>query len=178
MLLSGGVDSFACAHFLCQQKFTPLAVFVDYGQAARAQELAATSRVCEFLGIQRTVIQLSTSPIHRFGSGETPVRNLALLSLATLYTLGGRVVAMGIHAGTPYFDCSPSFTEQAGRLINECTNGVVAVFAPFLRWTKRDVIEYAQSEGLDLDLTYSCEAGTLPPCGTCSSCRDRSALLC
>jgi len=32
------------------------------------------------------------------------------------------------------------------------------VVAPFVDWTKRDIIEYSRSEGLDLNLTYSCEA--------------------
>jgi 7-cyano-7-deazaguanine synthase len=63
-------------------------------------------------------------------------------------------------------------------LIAECTDGATALFAPFLHWAKRDIIAYARSERLDLNLTYSCEAGRMPPCGMCLSCRDRRALLC
>jgi 7-cyano-7-deazaguanine synthase len=178
VLLSGGIDSFACAHFLLRNKFGTSAAFVDYGQVAGSEEMAASARVCEFLGIERTVIRAIAEPAVRFDTGEIPVRNLALLSIATMFSKSSRIVALGIHTGTGYFDCSCSFAEQADRLISECTDGYIALFAPFLRWTKRDIISYARSEGLDLDLTYSCEAGTMPPCGACSSCKDRSAWWC
>ncbi len=178
VLLSGGIDSFACAHFLSRNRFTPSAVFVDYGQAAGKQELAATARICKLLGIERTVVRLRAKPAERFNAGEIPGRNLALLSIATLFTHGAQIVALGIHAGTRYFDCSRSFNDQANRLITECSGGAIALFAPFLDWAKNDIIAYARSEGLDLSLTYSCEVGDLPPCGSCLSCRDRKALLC
>jgi 7-cyano-7-deazaguanine synthase len=178
VLLSGGIDSFACAHFLIRNQFTPSAVFVDYGQVAREQELIATTRICALLRIERTIVRLSSEPDERFNAGEIPGRNLALLSTATLFTRGARVVALGIHAGTRYFDCSRSFADQADRLISECTGGAVALFAPFIRWTKQDIVTYARSEGLDLNLTYSCEAGRMPPCRSCLSCRDREAQLC
>ena len=178
VLLSGGIDSFACAHFLRRSHFTPSAVFVDYGQAAGEQELAATARICALLRIERTVVRLRAKPTERFNGGEIPGRNLALVSVATLFTHGAQVVALGIHAGTRYFDCSQSFADQADRLIAECTGGASALFAPFLHWAKRDIIAYARSEGLNLDLTYSCEVGRTRPCGACLSCRDRKALLC
>jgi 7-cyano-7-deazaguanine synthase len=178
VLLSGGIDSFACAHFLRRNDFAPSAVFVDYGQAACRQELAATARICALLGIERTIIRLSAKPVERFRAGEIPGRNLALLSIAALFTHDARVLALGIHAGTRYFDCSRSFADQADRLIAECTDGATALFAPFLQWTKRDIVAYARSEELDLNLTYSCEAGSTPPCGVCSSCWDRKVLLC
>jgi 7-cyano-7-deazaguanine synthase len=177
VLLSGGIDSFACAHFLSRNDFSLSAVFVDYGQVAVGPELAASGRICALLGVERSVVRLAREPIIRFGAGEIPGRNLVLLSAATLLMPRG-VIALGIHAGTRYFDCSCSFVDQAGRLLAECTDGAAELFAPFLRWTKRDVVAYARSEGLDLALTYSCEAGAEPPCGICSSCRDRKALLC
>src|SRR6266478_1044903 len=119
VLLSGGIDSFACAHFLRRNHFKPSSVFVDYGQVACKQELEATVRICALLGIERTVVRLRAKPSKRFNAGEVPGRNLALLSIATLFTQGTRVVALGIHAGTRYFDCSRSFTDQADRLIGE-----------------------------------------------------------
>jgi 7-cyano-7-deazaguanine synthase len=62
VLLSGGIDSFACAHFLRRNHFTLSAVFVDYGQVAGAQELAATGRICGLLGIGKTVVRLRAKP--------------------------------------------------------------------------------------------------------------------
>jgi 7-cyano-7-deazaguanine synthase len=178
VLLSGGIDSFACAHFLRRNNFIPSAIFVDYGQVAGKQELAASARISARLGIKRTIVRLRARPSEQFNAGEIPGRNLALLSIAALFAHGAGVVALGIHSGTRYFDCSRSFADQADRLIAECTDGTMALFAPFLHWRKEDIIAYARSEGLDLSLTYSCEVGTMPPCGACSSCRDREALSC
>jgi len=178
VLLSGGIDSYACAHFLQRNQFAVSAIFVDFGQAAVAQESAATAIISSSMGIERTVIHIASEERHLFESGEIPARNLALVSAATLFTKGPRVVALGIHGGTRYFDCSPLFLTQADRLLAESTGGAVSVIAPFLNWTKADVIAYAHSERLDLRVTYSCERGTTPPCGTCLSCQDRRALKC
>ena len=178
MLLSGGIDSFACAHLLRRNDFVISSVFIDFGQGAARQECAATARISELLGIERTVIRIHSEKREAFAAGEIPARNLALVSAATLFTGGPRLIALGIHAGTEYFDCSPAFIKEADRLVSECTNGAVSIVAPFLLWTKRDIVAYAQSEGLDLAVTYSCERGTDPPCGTCLSCKDRKALKC
>ncbi len=178
VLLSGGIDSFACAHFLLTRQFAVSGLFVDFGQPAAAPEAAAAKRVCDWLGIENSVIRIGSAQYGSFEAGEIPARNLALLASATLLTRGSRLIALGIHAGTDYFDCSPVFLEQANRLIAECTSGTVSVVAPFLHWTKQHVVTYAQSEQLDLGLSYSCERGTVPPCGTCLSCRDRKALNC
>ena len=178
VLLSGGIDSFACAHFLRSQQFAISAVFVDFGQSAAPQESSASARISSQLGIERMVIRLKAEDRELFEAGEVPGRNLALLAVAAMFTHGPRVVALGIHAGTAYFDCSPAFLRQADRLVSECTSGAAALVAPFVHWTKPDVVSYAQSEGLDLTLTYSCERGTVPPCGTCLSCKDRRALQC
>ena len=178
VLLSGGIDSYACAHFLRRNQFAVSAVFVDFGQAAVAQESAATAMISSSMGIATTVIHIGSEGRRLFDTGEIPARNLALISAATLFTNGPRVVALGIHAGTEYFDCSPSFLTRADRLFAECTGGAVSLIAPFLDWTKTDVIAYARSERLNLGLTYSCERGTMPPCGTCLSCLDRKALKC
>jgi len=39
ILLSGGIDSTACVHYYLDQKFDVKAVFIDYGQKARKNEL-------------------------------------------------------------------------------------------------------------------------------------------
>src|SRR5437899_1526051 len=93
VLLSGGIDSFACAHFLRRNRLVVSAAFVDFGQAAAAQELTATARVCQIMQIERTVIRLAAAESRLFDAGEIPVRNLALLATATLLTQGSRVVA-------------------------------------------------------------------------------------
>ena len=47
ILLSGGVDSLVLAETLRRKRQPLAAVFFDYGQPARAQELASSSSWCE-----------------------------------------------------------------------------------------------------------------------------------
>jgi 7-cyano-7-deazaguanine synthase len=79
------------------------------------------------------------------------------------------LLAIGIHAGTSYYDCSPSFLSRVEVLVRECSDGRVSVVAPFIEWSKDDVYSYFKAAQLPLHETYSCEAGVVPSCGDCAS---------
>jgi 7-cyano-7-deazaguanine synthase len=177
VLVSGGIDSAACAHFLNKQGNLIRGVFVDYGQAAVARERSAAMKLAKLLDIEFTIYRITGHGT--FSAGELPGRNAFLIVTALFLSSCRRgLLALGIHAGTAYFDCSPAFVELMARLVAEHTDGGVSLVAPFLHWSKRDVFDYFVSTGLPLDATYSCEAGTEPVCGRCLSCRDRRALGC
>ena len=57
-------------------------------------------------------------------------------------------------------------------------DGKVSVVAPFVEWSKADIVAYSTTHCLPTQITYSCEAGECPPCGSCPSCRDRRSLGC
>lgn len=177
VLFSGGLDSAACAYMLKHQGFHIELLFVDFGQAAARKEYEAACLLAESIGVpvRRCTFIADTS----FGAGELVGRN-AFLVFAALLTAGQdpQVIALGLHAGTPYFDCSPQFLSSISKSVAEHTDGKVSVVAPFISWSKRDVFDYFQSTGLSILHAYSCEAGTDPPCGTCASCKDREALGC
>ncbi len=177
VLMSGGVDSAACAYFLRSQGMTVDGIFVDYGQAAALREAHAVAAVANYLALpMRQIRLLGTDPCD---VGEVLGRNAFLLFAALVATRGrSELLALGVHAGTPYYDCSPAFVEIVGKAIAEHTDGRVSVVAPFVTWTKKDVFDYFRSAHLPVALTYSCEAGTEPTCGVCASCRDRKALGC
>ena len=177
VLMSGGIDSAACAHFLARQGNAVQAVFINHGQAAAIAEEQAVGRIATHLRVPLTRYSISgSSP---FAIGELVGRN-AFLVFAALFLTRARpgLLAMGLHAGTPYYDCSETFAKDIGKLVAEHTNGQVLFMAPFITWNKNDVYQYFQTTGIDISLTYSCEAGTQPPCGECASCRDRKALGC
>lgn len=177
ILMSGGIDSTACAHFLKKRGSTVHGVFFDYCQVAARYERSAALSVAKHLSIPISVYRVAGSD--SFSDGEHSGRNAFLIFAALfLSRCKSGLLAIGIHAGTPYFDCSEPFHEMMRRIVADHTDGRVSLVAPFLHWSKRDVFHYFVSAGLPLNLTYSCEAGTEPVCGSCASCRDRRALGC
>ena len=177
VLLSGGIDSAACAHLLRARGHDVGGFFVDYGQAAANPEECAAKSIASQIGIPLGVYRVLGGPY--FTPGELIGRNAFLLLSAVLLAPNkSGLVAIGVHAGTTYYDCSFAFIEKMGRLISEHTDGTLQLLAPFLKWNKKDVFDYFAKSGIPLELTYSCEAGVVPPCGRCASCRDRRILGC
>jgi 7-cyano-7-deazaguanine synthase len=86
------------------------------------------------------------------------------------------IISLGIHAGTPYYDCSPEFMSKMQAIVDGYTRGRVSLAAPFLSWSKWDIYQYSRGNGLPIKLTYSCELGRIQPCGTCRSCADLEVL--
>jgi 7-cyano-7-deazaguanine synthase len=177
VLMSGGIDSAACAHLLAWQGNTINAVFIDHGQAAAAAEERAVREITTRMGANLSCYSvLGSEP---FTAGELVGRNACLVFTALFLTRARPgILAMGIHGGTPYWDCSEGFAREMEKLVAEHTDGKVVFMAPFLTWSKSEVYEYFLTTGIDVSVTYSCEAGTIPVCGRCASCRDRKALGC
>ena len=175
VLMSGGLDSTACAHFLKRQGLLTRGLFIDFGQAAAEPEGAAVKKVSSQLGIE--VETISFRSVRSYTAGEITGRN-AFLILAALVSAppGKHLVGIGIHAGTPYFDCSPQFLKAIGNIVQDCSNGRCSVVAPFVNWPKGDIHAYLREHNVPIDCTYSCELGALPPCGECLSCKDREML--
>jgi 7-cyano-7-deazaguanine synthase len=177
VLFSGGIDSTACIHLLKARGFNVRGLFVDYSQAAARQEEQAVATLANLLSIAVTTLRVQG--LQPSGAGELPGRNSLLISAALFDSQGHRcVIATGIHSGTSYYDCSSQFLNTMNMLVSSQTDGRVSILAPFADWTKRDIFDYAIAENISLSATYSCEAGTVPPCGRCSSCRDREGLRC
>jgi 7-cyano-7-deazaguanine synthase len=177
VLLSGGIDSATCARCLQDQGFDVSCVFVNYGQLAAQPEQRAATVIAEMLGMRLSVISISAQ--RQFGTGEILGRNAFLvLAAMTICEVKSGVIGLGIHAGTPYYDCGPAFLASINRLIAEYSDGRVRVTAPFICWNKKDIFDYYLRAGYPSDIAYSCEAGQVPPCGTCASCRDRRILGC
>ena len=175
VLLSGGIDSTACAAFYLNQQFSVRALFFDYGQASARREGDAVSDICSHYDIP--LEKIVCSGFSGWPGGYIPGRNAFLLHgalMAFKYTRG--IVATGIHSGTTYNDCTEQFVREVQSLFDLYTDGRVCVGAPFLNWSKRQVWDYCQSEKVPIELTYSCELGKVQPCGQCLSCKDLEAL--
>jgi 7-cyano-7-deazaguanine synthase len=175
VLVSGGLDSTACLHFYLEFGRPPEGLFIDYGQPAAGKEISAVRNICDYFNVPLQIFRLPSSSI--LNTGFIVGRNLLLGAVALFIKPKNiSVIAMGIHAGTRYPDCTPEFLQLLQSLYDLSSDKYVSISAPFIEWTKADIWEYCRINEIPVDLTYSCEFGTDPPCGSCLSCRDRKVL--
>lgn len=175
VLLSGGIDSSCCIAFYQKMGYEVTGVFVDYGQPVVQREEQSANAIAKHYAIPLHTVH-SSGPPAKF-HGEIPGRNAYLVFAALLYhpTFSG-TLALGIHAGTSYYDCSQVFASQLGNIVSGYRDGKVVLATPFLVWTKQMVYEFCLERKVPIHFTWSCEVGPTKPCGQCLSCRDRKQL--
>lgn len=175
VLLSGGIDSSATVAFFRKQGAPVSALYVDYGQIASDRERVAASEIARHFRID--LRQVRCSGMSQQADGYVPGRNafLAFLGLMQAPFEAG-LIALGVHAGTAYWDCSDEFARTCQAVLNGYSGGRIRLHLPFLRWNKRQIWEFCREGNLPLNKTYSCELGQEQPCGRCSSCADLEAL--
>jgi 7-cyano-7-deazaguanine synthase len=175
VLVSGGVDSLACLGFYLAQGVRVKAMHFDYGQNARVQELEAAQKVADYYKVGLHYKRLSNARTK--DAGEIFGRNAFLLFAALLeLDSSSGLIAIGVHAGTRYFDCGEEFIVSIQRLFDGYCAGKIKVAAPFLKWTKPEIWEFCLRSQVPIHLTHSCERGEDKPCGRCLSCLDVEAL--
>lgn len=112
-------------------------------------------------------------------STYVPFRNGLFLASAASVALskGCEIIYYGAHsddaAGSAYPDCSESFNRAMNEAIYEGSGGLVRIEAPFVSWTKKDVVKKGIEIGVPYELTWSCYEGKDKPCGICGTCIDR-----
>jgi len=175
VLLSGGIDSSACITYYLSQKFPVQALFVDYGQVAAQREFSAAFQICNYYDVNLN--KVTATGFKKWSGGYIPGRNAFLLYTALMsFSRDTGLIAIGIHAGTSYSDCSELFIHKLQSSFDLYTDGCIQIGVPFVTWNKRSIWSYCNAKEVPLDLTYSCELGEEPPCGRCSSCKDLEAL--
>ena len=175
VLVSGGIDSAALLAFYLRQRFNVRALFVDFGQPAAKQESRAARAVCKHYDVRLSIMTVKSGAA--FSAGEIPGRN-AFLMFAAVLVCGAEpgIIAIGIHEGPPYYDCTEGFLKSIQTVVDGYAAGRIKVTAPFLKWGKQTIWEFCKKVGVPVDSTYSCEKGGVRPCGRCLSCKDREAL--
>jgi 7-cyano-7-deazaguanine synthase len=114
-------------------------------------------------------------------STYVPFRNGLFLSSAASIALsnGCEVIYYGAHsddaAGNAYPDCSTAFNDAISQAIYLGSGNQLHIEAPFVTWTKADVVKKGLELGVPYELTWSCYEGGDKPCGVCGTCRDRAA---
>ncbi len=175
VLASGGLDSTTCLSYYLAEGYAVRALWIDYGQPAALAEKKAVEQITSYYQIALQKIHVTGIDWPSLGNElfEFRGRNLTLVSLAfNTAPVEPGLIALGIHQGTLFADCTDSFAQQLHSLLILLSDGRLRLDCPFLRWSKLDVAEYALSHAVPIDLTYSCEKGLLPPCKECVKCRD------
>jgi len=112
-------------------------------------------------------------------STYVPFRNGLFLASAASIALskGCSVIYYGAHsddaAGNAYPDCSDAFQRAMGEAIYLGSGNQLMLEAPFVTWTKADVVRKGLEIGVPYELTWSCYEGGEKPCGKCGTCIDR-----
>jgi 7-cyano-7-deazaguanine synthase len=176
VLASGGLDSSACIAYYKRKGYSVNALWVNYGQPASIRELKAVQAIALHYDVQLQQILLNgVSWTVRESSDEIIGRNLLLASIgASSFQKSNGLIAMGLHAGVDYYDCSKNFMQQLSAIVQTVSNGRLDMDFPFKDWQKQDIVNFSEAIGVPLDDTYSCIKGTQMPCGECSSCLDRN----
>lgn len=112
-------------------------------------------------------------------STYVPFRNGLFLATAASVAISRNCVAIyyGAHsddaAGSAYPDCSAEFNKAIGDAIYIGSGKSVRVEAPFVQWTKKDIVKEGLKINVPYHLTWSCYEGKDKPCGKCGTCIDR-----
>ncbi len=175
ILLSGGIDSTACIKFYKDIERPSCALHIDYGQPASKREAKSAIAIAKYYSIPLFCTRWE-GPINKT-SGFILGRNSFLLTAALLECPDSvSVIALGIHSGTFYMDCTKNFIEKMQSVFDIYENSRFKLSAPFIEFNKQELYNYCIKNKVPIELTYSCENGTFPPCGNCQSCKDRELL--
>lgn len=171
VLTSGGIDSTACLTYHLERGAHTQALFIDFGQLAVREESRATRAVCRYFGVPLNVLRCRSDAV-QFGEGLIRGRNAFFLFAAlTFFPQRNGLICYGAHGGTEYYDCSRPFVRATRQLIQAYTHGTIDLSVPFLRFSKRQIVNYCRQRDVPLHLTHSCERGGRRPCRRCSTCR-------
>ncbi len=161
LLFSGGIDSTACIHYYTSRGFYLMALFIDYGQPDFEEEWRAATAVCDHYKIRLRKITLGGKKV---ASRYVRARNAALLTIALMnFEDDAGIVAIGIHSGTPYVDCSPDFIATMSGVFSLYEGGRVRIDTPFLAWSKQEILMYARDNGVPLHLTHTSNPEDIVP---------------
>lgn len=197
VIFSGGLDSTTLLYHLKDAGHELAALAVNYGQR-HSRELNCARDICQTIGVELTTLELS-GLAQVFGRNSlsdssveipkgnyqqdsmqqttVPNRNMILLSIATGWAISNdyQTVAFGAHSGeyTPYPDCRPEFAEAMNIAAQLCDWKPLHIVAPFVDWTKSDIVRRGADLGVPFESTWSCYVGGQKHCGRCGTCLDR-----
>lgn len=199
VIVSGGMDSVTLLHYLVKElKLKPAVISYLYGQKHSKELEYAKTQAIE-LGCEHLVIDMKhISPLLEAsalisGSREipnieevlddpqpatyVPNRNMIFLSLAVAFaeSIGVNNVYYGAQARDlyGYWDCTEDFLERLNNVYALNRKNVIKVNAPFVHYTKSELLGIGLDLGVDYSKTWTCYRGQEIACGECPTCAER-----
>ena len=197
LIVSGGLDSVVMAHMFIPDVELSIISF-NYGQrhlkelhfaALCAQRLNAKHKIVNLTSMTSLIATSSLTsddvPVPEgHYTAETmkqtvvPNRNAIMLSIAFGHAVswGAERVYTAVHAGDHaiYPDCRPEFIKALEYALNLGNETKIEICAPFINYTKADIVACGYVQEVPFDLTWSCYNGGLNHCGKCGTCVERA----
>lgn len=202
VLLSGGMDSSVLMFHVRQTCETVHALSIFYGQrhareleCAGKQTYAAGAAAHELIDLSGVGPLLRAGSVLLEGSGPVPKledipekdrsqpptyvpnRNMMLLSVAAAYAEAHGITQLYYGAQAQdeygYWDCTSAFVERMNSVLALNRAAPVIVHAPFVRYSKTEILRLGLNLGVRFEDTWSCYRGKAPACGVCPTCVER-----
>jgi 7-cyano-7-deazaguanine synthase len=205
VLLSGGMDSATTLAVARNEGYQLYALSFDYGQRhaielEAASRIASSLGVTEHRIVRLDQAMLAGSALtdridvpksrsdKEMSTGipptYVPARNTLFLAhaLAWAEVMGANDIFIGVNAidYSGYPDCRPEFIAAFQKMANLATKvgaegANFRIHTPLIKLSKAEIIQKAESLGVDLALTRSCYDPQLDgtSCGRCDSCQLR-----
>lgn len=200
ILVSGGMDSATAVYEAIDDGYDPRFLHTSYGQRTEdkefecAQALARDTGASDFLHVatehlstiggssltdEEMAVQDASPDSEEIPDSYVPFRNANLLSMAVSYAEAQQCSAIFIGAHSEDFsgypDCRPAFFEAFQEVIDLGTrpDTNIELRAPFVEWSKTDIVERGTELGVPYDITWSCYRNEAPACGNCDACQFR-----
>ena len=200
VIVSGGMDSVTLLHYLVkQEKRDPAVMTFQYGQK-HIREIECAKAQIALLGIKAHMMVDLRATQAIFGTSAlvnaditipdmqdvvgdnqpatyVPNRNMLFLAYAVAYAESLKVdtVFYGAQAHDlyGYWDTTPEFLERLNNVYALNRKDAVKIEAPFVNYSKADVLRTGVALGVDYAQTWSCYAGQDKACGQCPTCAER-----
>jgi len=200
VLLSGGMDSVVALGATLNEGFEAAGLHLNYGQKTEKREERAFKEICEFYGIQKSLIvslpyfrQVGGSsltdekiPVSTSGvdpkvipTSYVPFRNAHGLSIAASWAevLGASRIVIGAveEDSSGYPDCREVFYRAFEKAIRLGTRPEtkIEIFTPVIHFSKVEIVRTGTELGVPFYLTWSCYQSEDAACAVCDSCRLR-----
>jgi len=167
LLVSGGLDSFIAYHYLKEDDYDVIPLHVNYKGKYSDKELNVVRNLFPDLIVDNSL---------NFQGQEIGEKAFLKNRNAFFALLGSKYSNSICMAGLKddnVGDKSPDAFIQMENLLTEINGEVYAVFSPFWRMEKEEVLAWYIAKKLpisELMLTTSCYHPTLEYCGVCPSC--------